>query len=74
MGIIANLKEGSTCIQLTFYIQSKKNKIGEKNNINTYKQLSFGILLIKKRTVFGGQVYGYIIYVVPAALTSTVAP
>lgn len=50
------------------------NKIGEKNNINSYKQLSFGILLIKKRTVFGGQVYGYIIYVVPAALTSTVAP
>lgn len=67
MGIIANLKEGSTCIQLTFYIQSKKkfkkknhkmNKIGEKNNINTYKQLSFGILLIKKGLFLVGKSMG----------------
>lgn len=67
MGIIANLKEGSTCIQLTFYIQSKKknfkkkhkmNKMGEKNNINTYKQLSFGILLIKKGLFFVGKSMG----------------
>lgn len=58
MGIIANLKEGSTCIQLTFYIQSKKNKIGEKNNINTYKQLSFGILLIKKGLFLMGKSMG----------------
>lgn len=68
MGIIANLKEGSTCIQLSFYIQSKKkklkkkthkmNKIGEKNNINTYKQLSFGILLIKKGLFLVGKSMG----------------
>lgn len=67
MGIIANLKEGSTCIQLTFYIQSKKkiflkkhkmNKMGEKNNINTYKQLSFGILLIKKGLFLVGKSMG----------------
>lgn len=67
MGIIANLKEGSTCIQLTFYIQSKKkikkknhkmNKIGEKNNINTYKQLSFGMLLIKKGLFLVGKSMG----------------
>lgn len=67
MGLIANLKEGSTCIQLTFYIQSKKkfkkkkhkmNKIGEKNNINAYKQLSFGILLIKKGLFLVGKSMG----------------
>lgn len=67
MGIIANLKEGSTCIQLSFYIQSKKkikkkkhkmNKICEKNNINTYKQLSFGILLIKKGLFLVGKSMG----------------